>query len=58
MSTCTPQFRGGIMHGKAHKIYKGDEGNNEGMLLIIDVDVCLDLDQLSHDILCFLWLFS
>ena len=57
MSTCTVQFRGGPRHGKAHKLYKGDEGNNGGMLLIIHVKVCLDL-ELSFDIPCFLWLFS
>ena len=57
MSTCTAQFRGGPIDGKAHKIYKGDEDNNEGMLLNIDFEVCLDL-EFSCDIPCFLWLFS
>ena len=36
MSTCIAQFRGGPRHGKAHKLYKGDEDNNEGGLLNID----------------------
>ena len=57
MSTCTMQFRGGPSHGKAHKIYKGDEGNNEGRLLNINFEVSLDL-EFSCDIPFFLWLFS
>ena len=52
MSTCTMQFRGGPRHGKAHKLYKGDWGNNECRLLIIDVEVNLDL-EFSCDIHAF-----
>ena len=44
MFTCTTQFRGGPRHGKAYKRYKGDEGKNQGRLLIIDVGVYLDLE--------------
>ena len=42
---------------KAKKLYKGDEGNNEGTLLIIDFEFCLDM-ELSCEIPCFLGLFS
>ena len=50
MSTCTTQFRGGPTDGKAHKIYKGDEGKNEDRILNIYFEVCFDL-ELSCDIL-------
>ena len=37
-STCTMQFRRGRRHGKAQTLYKEDEGKNEDMLEIIDVE--------------------
>lgn len=57
MSTCTTQFRWGPRHGEAHKIYKGDEHNNEGRLLNIEFEVYLDL-EFPCDIPCFLGLFK
>ena len=54
MSTCTTQFRGGPRHGKAQKLYEGDEDKNEGRLSIIDFEVYLDL-ELSCDIPFFSW---